>query len=144
MPQELNLNVSPYFDDFDPNKNYYRVLFKPGFPIQARELTTLQSTLQNQLETFGYHLFKEGSQVIPGRLNYTNELYNVSVESDFLGSSVNSYISSLYNRIVRGEKSNVRGKIFFASPPWENSKNYFTIFNNLFIVISKFYISCVS
>ena len=39
MPQETNLNVSPYFSDFDPAKNYYKVLFKPGFPIQSRELT---------------------------------------------------------------------------------------------------------
>jgi hypothetical protein len=39
MPQETNLNVSPYFDDFDPTKNYYKVLFKPGYPVQARELT---------------------------------------------------------------------------------------------------------
>ena len=52
MPQETNLNVSPYFDDFDKNKNFSRVLFKPGSPVQARELTTLQSILQNQIEKF--------------------------------------------------------------------------------------------
>lgn len=130
MPQELNLNVSPYFDDFDPNKNYYKVLFKPGFPIQARELTTLQSTLQDQIEKFGYHFFKEGSVVIPGQLNYTNELFNVNVEKNFLGIDVNTYISNLTNRIVRGEKSNVRAKIFFSNPPWENNNDYFTIFIN--------------
>ena len=53
MPQEINLNVSPYFDDFDSGKEYYKVLFKPGYPVQARELTTLQSILQNQIEQFG-------------------------------------------------------------------------------------------
>ena len=57
MPQETNLNVSPYFDDFDKNKNFSRVLFKPGSPVQARELTTLQSILQNQIEQFGTHFF---------------------------------------------------------------------------------------
>ena len=50
MPQETNLNVSPYFDDFDKNKNFYRVLFKPGSPVQARELTTQQSIVRNQLK----------------------------------------------------------------------------------------------
>ena len=40
MPQNTNLNVSPYFDDFSDSNNYQRVLFKPGTPIQARELTT--------------------------------------------------------------------------------------------------------
>ena len=59
MPQQTNLNVSPYFDDFDPNSDYHKVLFKPGYPVQARELTTLQSILQNQVEKFGQYFFKE-------------------------------------------------------------------------------------
>ena len=41
MAQETNLNVSPYFDDFDAEKNFHKVLFKPGLPIQARELLSL-------------------------------------------------------------------------------------------------------
>jgi hypothetical protein len=65
MPQQTNLDVSPYFDDFDKENQYYRVLFKPGQPVQARELTTLQSILQNQIEQFGDHFFKEGSLIIP-------------------------------------------------------------------------------
>ena len=40
MAQKTNLNISPYYDDFDPKNNFYKVLFKPGFPVQARELTT--------------------------------------------------------------------------------------------------------
>ena len=66
MPQNTNLNISPYFDDFDKDKNFYRVLFRPGYPIQAEELTTMQSILQNQMESIGQHFFKEGSMVIPG------------------------------------------------------------------------------
>ena len=27
MPQETNLNVAPYFDDFEPSSNYYKVLY---------------------------------------------------------------------------------------------------------------------
>ena len=45
MPQKTNLNINPYFDDFSKDDNFYKVLFKPGFPVQARELTTLQSIL---------------------------------------------------------------------------------------------------
>ena len=75
MPQNTNLNISPYFDDFDKDKNFYRVLFRPGYPIQARELTTLQSILQNQIESYGKFLFKQGQQVIPGEvcLLYTSD-----------------------------------------------------------------------
>ena len=57
MSQITNLNVAPYYDDFDPTDNYHRVLFKPGYPVQARELTSLQSILQNQIERFGQHFF---------------------------------------------------------------------------------------
>jgi len=70
MPINTNLNQSPYFDDFDQDKQYYRVLFKPGFAVQARELIQLQSILQNQLEQFGDNIFKEGS-IIKG-CNFTN------------------------------------------------------------------------
>ena len=73
MPQETNLNVSPYFDDFDPAKNYYKVLFKPGYPVQARELTTIQSILQNQVERFGTYIFKEGAKVIPGQTSFNSQ-----------------------------------------------------------------------
>ena len=66
MPKETNLNVAPYFDDFTPDSNYYKVLYKPGFPVQARELTTMQSILQDQIENMGNHFFKEGAKVIPG------------------------------------------------------------------------------
>ena len=60
MPQQTNLNVAPYFDDFDAGNDFHKVLFKPGYPVQARELTTLQSILQDQIEKFGKHFFKEG------------------------------------------------------------------------------------
>jgi hypothetical protein len=61
MAQITDLNVSPYYDDFDENDNFHRVLFRPGYSIQARELTTLQSILQGQVEQHGKHIFKEGS-----------------------------------------------------------------------------------
>ena len=57
MAQLTDLNVSPYYDDFDENDNFHRVLFRPGYSIQARELTTLQSILQGQIEKHGSHIF---------------------------------------------------------------------------------------
>ena len=77
MAQQTNLNVSPYFDDFDPNDNYQKILFKPGYPVQARELTGLQSILQNQIEKFGQHFFKEGAKVIPGNTAYSFEYFAI-------------------------------------------------------------------
>ena len=73
-PRKLISNTAPYFDDFDPQNNYYKVLFKPGYPVQARELTTLQSILQDQIEKFGNHVFKEGDSVTGGGVRYNNQI----------------------------------------------------------------------
>ena len=59
----INLNRQPYFDDFDKNKNFVRVLFKPSRPVQVRELNQLQAIQKNQLELFANHIFKEGSKI---------------------------------------------------------------------------------
>lgn len=59
----LNLNSSPYYDDFDPQKNYHRVLFKPGVAVQARELTQLQTVLSDQLSQLGSFSLKEGAVI---------------------------------------------------------------------------------
>ena len=111
MPQETNLNVSPYFDDFDKNKNFYRVLFKPGSPVQARELSTLQSILQNQIEQFGTHFFKEGSKVIPGNLSYDNNFTCVQIEDAFLGIPVSLYTNQLVGLRITGARSGVTATI---------------------------------
>jgi len=107
MPQKTNLNISPYYDDFDKDDNFYRVLFKPGYPVQARELTTLQSILQNQVESFGSHVFKEGSMVIPGNVNYDPEYYSVRLSEDHLGIDISVYASNLVGKRVRGQTSGV-------------------------------------
>ena len=68
--QKTDLNVTPYYDDFTEDSNFHRVLFRPAFSIQARELTQMQSILQNQIERLGSHFFKEGAVVIPGQVGF--------------------------------------------------------------------------
>ena len=107
MPQKTNLNINPYYDDFDKDKNFYRVLFKPGYPVQARELTTLQSILQNQVESFGSHIFKEGSMVIPGNLNYDPAYYSVRLNADYLGIDLSVYVDKLVGKRLTGQTSGI-------------------------------------
>ncbi len=125
MPQNTNLNVSPYFDDFDPKKNYQRVLFKPATPIQARELTTLQTILQNQIEKFGQHFFKEGAMVIPGQISYDSNYTCVQIDETHLGIPVSLYISSLVGKLIKGESSGVTAKVEnYISNSTSDRKNY--------------------
>ena len=114
MTQNTNLNISPYFDDFDASKNYNKVLFKPGFPVQARELTTLQTILQNQIEKFGQYFFKEGSIVIPGGTLYDNRYFAVRIESQFLNIPVNAY-----TKVLADNKIKIKGLLEMALGPSE-------------------------
>ena len=107
MPQKTNLNISPYYDDFNKEDNFYKVLFKPGQPVQARELTTLQSQFQNQIESFGSHIFKEGSMVIPGNINYDNQYYSIRINESHLGIPVSLYLENLKGLRLRGDQSGI-------------------------------------
>ena len=128
MPQNTNLNISPYFDDFDKDKNFYRVLFRPGFPIQARELTTMQSILQNQIESMGQHFFKEGAMVIPGQIGYDLNVKAVILQQNFLGVDVENYRTQLNGQVITGVTSGVKAKVLYSIPATESDKGYITLY----------------
>lgn len=107
MAQKTNLNVSPYYDDFDPEKNFYKVLFKPGIPVQARELTTLQSFLQEQIGSLGSNIFKDGSVVIPGNVTYDPNYYSVKINPLHLGLDVEFYTNELIGKKISGQTSQI-------------------------------------
>lgn len=61
-------NVDPYYDDFSESKKFLKLLFRPGFALQSRELSQIQSVLQNQIERFGNFIFDDGSMVYGGQV----------------------------------------------------------------------------
>jgi hypothetical protein len=113
MAQKTDLNVGPYFDDFSQkdqgarDKNYYKVLFKPERPIQAREINTLQSILQDQIESFGSHIFKEGSVVIPGNITFDSQFFAVKLKPTQYNVYVTSYLSEFVGKKITGQVSGV-------------------------------------
>ena len=119
MPQNTNLNRTPYFDDFDAGKNFYRILFRPGYSIQARELTQLQSMLQSQLESVGKRKFKQGQMVIPGEVSYTDTYEYVKLSSvsqvaqsvDGVINFVKYNISQLVGKVLVGQTSGVKAYV---------------------------------
>ena len=113
MAQKTDLNVAPYYDDYKEDKNFHRILFRPGFAVQARELTQLQSILQNQVERFGSHIFQEGSVVIPGGIS-TNQTYDsILLASTFAAESidVNQYYSATSPVTIVGATTGVKAKV---------------------------------
>ena len=128
MAQNTNLNISPYFDDFDDDKGFLKVLFKPGFPVQARELTTLQSLLQNQIDTFGQGVYKEGSMVVPGGTTLNRNYPVVLVQNNYLNLPLELYRDSLNGKVVKGATSNIRARVNFSISSTESTRGYVSFY----------------
>ena len=109
MALETNLNVSPYFDDFDSKKDFYKVLFQPGVAVQARELNQLQSILQNQIEKFGDNVYKRGT-IIDG-CTITNHKNVPYVKINDLATDGLEVDVSLYNNLYVKNAANVEAYI---------------------------------
>ena len=52
----------------------------------------MQWILQNQIESLGSHMFKEGSMVIPGGITCDNAFTTVKVNGDHLGIDIPFYL----------------------------------------------------
>ena len=75
----INFNVDPYHDDFDQTKDYHRILFKPGYAVQARELTQSQTILQDQVTKFADNIFKQNSPVTGGQITTNLNCYYIKL-----------------------------------------------------------------
>jgi len=93
MPATTDFNISPYYDDYTESKKFHRILFRPSFAVQARELTQSQTILQNQIERVGDHLFKQGAMVIPGQVSIDTNYTAVKLTSKS-ASSIDTYNGS--------------------------------------------------
>ena len=104
-------NYDPYYDDFDEDKNFMRVLFRPGYSVQARELTQLQTILSNQIEKFGNHIFKSGSPIIGGKVSLDKKANYVLLQSQFGGTDIDA--TQFLNKTVVsfGSGKTVRAKV---------------------------------
>ena len=128
MSQKINLNASPYYDDFDNQKNFHRVLYKPGFPVQARELTQQQSILQNQIEKFGDHVFKEGSVVIPGGIGFDTQYNAVKLNNTNFNVDISVYINNFIGKRIFGSESGIEAVVKFIAFPDGNDVENITLF----------------
>ena len=130
MAQKINLNVSPYYDDYDGEKNFYKVLYKPGFPVQARELTTQQSILQDQIQSFGEHVFKEGSVVIPGGIGFDTNYSAVKLNKTNFNLDISVYINEFLGKKIIGSESGIQAIVKFISLPDNDNVSDVTLYVN--------------
>jgi hypothetical protein len=115
MPIQTDLNVNPYYDDFDPNKNYYKILFKPGIGVQVREINQLQTLLQNQIEHFGDNIYQKGTIIAGCNFIFHNPLKYVKIKdnepdgtpiviTDYKGKLIKSVNNGLTAEVVEAQE----------------------------------------
>lgn len=100
MALNTDLSRKPYFDDYEVQKNFYRVLYRPAAAVQARELNQMQTILQDQIDKFGRHIFKEGSVVEGCAFTFDNSFNFVKIKDNFANNSAISNISDFIGRIA--------------------------------------------
>ena len=110
-------NFTDYtLDDFDETKNYHRILFRPGYAVQARELTQLQTSLQAQIDRHGQYAFKDGSRVVNGKVTLNVEYDFVKIESSFTHSTAgalnaDNYLTEFVGDTITGATGGVTAEV---------------------------------
>ena len=129
-----NLNVDPYYDDFDETKNFHRMLFRPGLAVQARELTQMQTMLQNQIDRFGEHVFKEGSVVKGCEVKYDRDQirYIKIRDNDNNGTSANAaaFIGSTITGTTSGITAHVIDALDGSEAATPNTKTLYVYYTS--------------
>lgn len=111
----LNLNVNPYFDDYDESRNYYKILFKPGVALQARELTQVQTILQNQISKIGSYLFKDGTSTTgtdTSTISVNYEVRSIKLNPSYNNNAIN--VNNYLGKWVIGATTGILGEVKFV------------------------------
>jgi hypothetical protein len=111
----MDFNVEPFYDDFDAtngakDENYMRILFRPGYAVQARELTQIQSIIQNQLKNFGDHIFQDGSPVFGGQITLDTNAKYLKLQTTYNGVDIDAvdFANTVISNSVGSEKIRAR------------------------------------
>ena len=105
----LNLNQSPYFDDYDEAKDFHQILYKPAVAVQARELTQDQTILRNQVKRFGDHVFANGSRVSGGNLHIDIQYSYVKLNANYNGAAITP--ANLLGKTIVGTQSGTTARV---------------------------------
>ncbi len=115
----INFNTEPYYDDFSESNKFYRILYRPGYAVQARELTQMQTILQNQISRFGDHVFKEGAMVIPGQISVDTKIKYIKLENTYDSVLADTILASYVDKIITNAPDDttqgLRAKVIFYS-----------------------------
>lgn len=114
MPINTDLNSAPYFDDFSADKHFHKILFRPHMAVQARELTQLQTILQDQIEMFGDNILREGTIISGGNFTEEPSLSFVKLKDKDPSTGLQVIPSAYVGYTVRGTSTGLTAVILAA------------------------------
>jgi len=116
-PGGVNLNIGPYFDDFDEDKKFVRVLYVPGRAVQARELTQSQTITQKQIQRFADYFFREGSVIEGCEQSLDLRMEYVKLQPDFgvTGNIVEVNVEDFKGKEIVGANTGLRAYVGITS-----------------------------
>jgi hypothetical protein len=109
-----DFNVDPYYDDFDGAKNYHRILFKPGYAVQARELTQSQTILQNQITNFADAIFTQNTPINGGKVTLNQNVYYLKLNTTYSGSIISAESFTKGTATITNADKSVVAKVVVA------------------------------
>jgi len=112
-PGNINLNISPYYDDYNEDKNFVRVLYRPGRAVQARELTQAQTYQQKQFERFADFIFDDGAILDGCEISPNLKLDYVKLQPTF--SSNNVVVNNFVDQKIIGANTGVIAHVNLVS-----------------------------
>ena len=103
-----NTLSSIYHDDYTETDNYHQILFNSGRPLQARELTQLQTLIYEEMGRFGRNIFKEGAAVSSGGSAINSDLHYIKISSvNSGGDFADIPIGTVFQNPITGVKAKV-------------------------------------
>ena len=109
----INYNTEPFWDNFDPNKNYHRILFQPGRAVQARELTQSQTILQNQISQFASAIYSQNTPVSGGKITTNLKCHYIKLNTTYAGSSVSA--TKYLNQTLTDSTGTINARVIAAA-----------------------------
>ena len=118
MGLQTDLNLAPYYDDYDETKDFYRILFRPGVAVQVRELNQLQSIIQKQIERFGDNILKRGTIVDGCQISFFPAVAYVRIKDST--ADLKSADISLYKGYSVKNSANLVARVIDYATGFEN------------------------
>jgi hypothetical protein len=126
----INFNTEPYYDDYEQDSKFYRILYRPGYAVQARELTQMQTILQKQISRFGDHMFKEGAMVIPGQTSIDTDIDYIKLEPTYGGVLTDTIVQNFLGTTIQNSVGLQAEVIFYSTSSGSDPAALFVRYKN--------------